>query len=468
MKKRLFLFLIIFNCLSLNADFRRKLEEKTPIESFIKNKRYLDFLNDIKVKTYGDLLIFLAENGAHFKEYINIPESEIKKQMTKIIDPILDKNSDLNTETENPNLLNTKDSSLWNRSISFIKEIFHRLFQRLIQKKEVGEKELETKKDKSITESVEKVAPLKAQKIVSKKINTRKIVPLTRREIPSRNINDIKFSPLLLKEIASRKINVGIINPGNRCYLLSLLQCLSQVNGFDIPNFDFNQLRQYDESIKLSKKFLHFISDLFEERYSTSKQQDPSELFRSLVRIIGNEKFKITVNVYNSNSYKPDKNVRTDELPFIDLEIPSEKHSSEKIITVYDLYNNYFVERERGDYYKIVNTSDYLVLTLGIFNKYKFINDQITPIKSDMKVKINEILDLTFNGIYEITGIVLHRGNTINSGHYISILQENGFYYIYNDDNVFGPFKNLDIALQYPFKDDVISFDPYMLFYKRV
>jgi hypothetical protein len=405
-KKIFFLILFIFSSFNLNSSIRRKLDRRTPVEEFVLDKRLSRPLINSGIKTFGDLLGYLEKNDLIEIKGIG---PKTKKQIDDVIDPIL---------VENQELLAKEDPGFINKIISFVKQAYDSLFQ------------------------------------------TEGVIKIDQEVIKDENIRD----SLDIK--ANLPINSGIKNPGNRCYLISLLQCLSQIEGFYIPDFNLNTLKLSESLINLSNDFLKYISGLlYEEPFSRKgMQQDSTALYTLLVANIEFMGSNIKLNEVLKNLNTTDLKVRENTETVIYLS-PSQKERSVQV-----LLNDYFAAKEvLNDYswnddglfdipveksFEFIGSSDYLVSALKIFdnlgNKLKF------------RTRIDEIINLGRSD-YEISGIVLHSGKNIQSGHYISIIKQNGSYYVYNDSKVSGPFDDLDSAL-----DSVSRFDVYVLFYKRI
>ena len=77
-------------------------------------------------------------------------------------------------------------------------------------------------------------------------------------------------------------------------------------------------------------------------------------------------------------------------------------------------------------------------------------------------VIIPEYLEPLSGDRYRLTGISLHSGTTLESGHYIALVRYGDIWFLCNDSSV--TVSNLSIISQGVYK----SFDPYAMFYTKL
>ena len=112
----------------------------------------------------------------------------------------------------------------------------------------------------------------------------------------------------------------------------------------------------------------------------------------------------------------------------------------------------------------IINTSDNLIILLKRFSSNKNIGDPGTKIQD--KIKINETLKI-YGETFKIDSCIYQTGDTINNGHYIILIYDNGKpSYVINDMDS-KQYKDFNYSDDSDKKNSIEN-NAYMLLYKKV
>ncbi len=288
---------------------------------------------------------------------------------------------------------------------------------------------------------------------------------------------------------------IGVKNPGNRCYLISLLQCLSQIN-FPVDSLEYPADKySMEEAQKIKTSFSDFIENLRhpqqedaleipeillraasncypdEEVFTRSgDQQDPKDYLLFLLNTLEEEKkhmfnlkienkIEYTTTEEDTISYTESKTDNT--MLFLPIT------PTENSITLQNLLNSYFSKEEREHETpedlpstkssSPINEPEVLILQLNLFapDKVK------TKVEIDNNIKLEPSIES--NSSYEFNSMILRNGDTPGNGHYISIIKRQKKYYFCNNNRL-TEYCSLEEALSAAQKD---AFSPYIIFYNR-
>jgi ubiquitin C-terminal hydrolase len=179
--------------------------------------------------------------------------------------------------------------------------------------------------------------------------------------------------------------------------------------------------------------------------------------------------------LWNNNPFSPKSRIGEPEMFFM-ISFPIVQSSP--IITLKECFNNYlkeeFVDSTNGfkfdneipeEHYKQIyfwNLPKVLTIQLKIFDYSG--TKVVKPIQLDFILDLNEFVSGydNVNNIYQLYGICCHIGNSLQCGHYISFVKENGEWNCYNDDSVFSIKEEL-------LTNEINShhLNPYLLFYRK-
>ena len=297
-------------------------------------------------------------------------------------------------------------------------------------------------------------------------------------------MNNISFKPIphapITSDVEESITKRGIINPGSRCYLVSLLQCLSAFNfpadlledQGDNPYAGFlNELkRSVPEPLNIPVEILKKASDFYsEEEFAPGgEQQDPTEFLLHLLNLVDTPMFSIKLESKLLNlSTNESRSNPVSEFMFV-LPVTKEDQSSQSLLNDYlnkeEIIDEFRWNDEDEETISIKKSlvfkeePDILILNL---NRFEFNPEtgQIKKIKTN--VKIDEKINLG-DSSYTLSGIILHGGEKRDSGHYISIVNKDSNYYICDDSTVRGPYHSLSVPLA-----KMRNSNPYVMFYKK-
>jgi uncharacterized UBP type Zn finger protein len=264
--------------------------------------------------------------------------------------------------------------------------------------------------------------------------------------------------------------NAFIVENGiNTCYIDSLLMALFYKNSFIAQN-----LLSYDPSDSIYIYLQELIREHFVEKVKRNisvlgediniirnfanacgwrkeddlfDQQDVNEFYTFLMNafngtLIEIQRESITEGLSNKDDYG-----KVEKIPFISLQV----HESESLTSVKSLLDKWFsdnysvVEREVIDenglkkkinvnvlnLYRIVNIPLFVGLSINRFN-----NDGVriqTKVDIQKKIKLLKDMGSYDDTKWEIQSVICHRGETIKSGHYYALINNNDKWYIFDD-----------------------------------
>ena len=240
---------------------------------------------------------------------------------------------------------------------------------------------------------------------------------------------------------------IGIQNPLNQCWSNSVLQLL--MNNPSIRQRSerlvpiraiFDRYRADERARNPISQFLNgtelqrILADLTngEQISYDFRQEDPSTAFELLLG-------QSTGNPYQVLQQQIDgrRPIQIRE-PFTSLDLVNGRNfykSFDSIFDSKDEYNQRIIK-------KFINAPDTLMIKLQRF-KFEQSEEGLKPVKINRAFDIP--LELVLNGsktldgaprIYECSGFIVHLGDSIESGHYISYVKKRGVWWCCNDDYI--------------------------------
>jgi len=289
---------------------------------------------------------------------------------------------------------------------------------------------------------------------------------------------------------------IGLPNFGNSCYFNSIMQLLKPIHDY-ISNKTNNieDLLPYYESYYNQDKLLEMYVKIMKKLNSNGEQQDAGEALLDIIDKL-NDKYKFFNTIYNNVircnnckvfrlSERNDNNtiLSTTELNFLKEDITfkrllscllkSEINNEQSLINLFRednkckcLTNNLTIQMV------LVDLPEILLINIGRYNN-------LTNIKNTSNLTISRYLQITtpknlndkllnldntdINNEYELYGIILHLGNSMNSGHYIAYTKNyyTNKWYSCNDYSI-NELEELDI------NSDILKKNSYILLYMKV
>ena len=241
----------------------------------------------------------------------------------------------------------------------------------------------------------------------------------------------------------------GLANLGNTCALNSLLQVLSHIYQFNqkithsvTENMDSNIMTIWKE---LMLKFNKNCSDesqnsriiapvdicaLLNIDIPHQTQMDVHELFLLILKQISNYEPLINENLFETAYISTDEEYQEDfdsTYCFVILTEnidPEDTHSLNSLIKV-QYPNTNFIK---------------LPLILSFYLNRVIYIDEEHSIKNFVKIFIEDKIEIECDNIrqeYDLFAIIIHIGESANSGHYTSFIKMRDDWFYYNDDNIY-------------------------------
>jgi len=271
----------------------------------------------------------------------------------------------------------------------------------------------------------------------------------------------------------------GFNNIGNSCFFNSALQLLK------IPLY--NIITKYQLSLSSNNDIYNSIIDLFNSiyndsnynssykslyiffmtkfKYSIFSQQDSSEVIQFILDTINDilptkkntciawnqiiscnlcNKYKIYNTQYDNILYSYTLNTSNSNNKYMEFENFLQETLNQTNITNSDFKcncnnsNNIYIQ------HAITHLPQYLFINIARYNNSIHKNSTSLEIANIFNIttpvnlidKINNSNNNYNNNIYKLIGIVVHHGNSLNGGHYITYLKINNNWKLFNDNHV--------------------------------
>jgi uncharacterized UBP type Zn finger protein len=255
-----------------------------------------------------------------------------------------------------------------------------------------------------------------------------------------------------------------IENAGNTCYIDSLLMGLffeesiidRLLNGNIKSDENYGVVLYLQEYIKLNfvdvmRSNMSIMSDtiimlrelliengwkkeLYDEHFN---QQDVTEFYTFLINIFNGPQIEITSNSINDNNYNNIKVI--EKIPFIPLSLFNNTNTNINT-NIKDMIKNWMFNKY--DTYTMVNTPYIIALSINRFtssNNKK--NNTSVELQQNIRLHEQNFLNSTLifdHRIWTFHAATCHKGDSINSGHYYTLLckkiTKNSYkYYIFDD-----------------------------------
>jgi len=272
------------------------------------------------------------------------------------------------------------------------------------------------------------------------------------------------------------EIPQGLQNFGNSCYFNSAMQILLQIPIFGdqliTNNPTLNTFKQfyvnYHSNNNLNSSFLRdvYIASCMERKYPLGTQQDSCEVVQLFldkiidfmaekkkdVRVLMNQLIRCEGNNCN-NKYK----ICDDQQECL-LISQALIERNEQSIGFKDFLESALEPKNCPDYnYEcscnnqklfiqtvLTDLPTYLVIKVGRGDNFlRKINKKLTIANNftlSTPVSLKDVCESgdskKINHNYSLTGIIVHYGNSLNSGHYVAFIKKNGKWFLCNDSSI--------------------------------
>lgn len=279
--------------------------------------------------------------------------------------------------------------------------------------------------------------------------------------------------------MSTNNINIKpLINQTNICYLNSIIQCLFNCNliksiiiNTKNPLFEL-LINCYNNNNLLP--FLHSLKN-YNSFFNTFEQQDVHETFILLLDIfhklllqknitlhknLNQKEYQNIISYYKTFGYSPINNLFQGQYittfkcsncskieysyeMFSDIQIPitynenNNNMNNRSIKDINEILTNFFSENltKNCEYCKHNNINFNKLSYINIFPNYLILLLKRFD-KSSINIFPNQIIYFEDNNNYKLNSLIIHKGNSIHSGHYYTIINLNNEYYILNDESI--------------------------------
>jgi ubiquitin C-terminal hydrolase len=267
----------------------------------------------------------------------------------------------------------------------------------------------------------------------------------------------------------------GLRNIGNSCYFNSALQLIMRIPVFnteqEITNPILCEMKKLHDNYKSNNNIDTNLKNLYllccaEQKYQLGSQQDSCEivqlildkvvdyiptkksnvrvLINQLVRCEGdncNNKYKVCADqeesILISQALINSENAIVDFKPFLQSALE---------ISECPNYNHVCncLEPKRSVQTVLSDLPDYLVIKVGRCDNFlRKINKQLVIAKNftlTTPTNLNQLCETGYSDQishkYDISGLIVHYGHSLNSGHYVSFIKQNDKWTLCNDSDV--------------------------------
>lgn len=241
------------------------------------------------------------------------------------------------------------------------------------------------------------------------------------------------YTPSIIEQMLHRDPKTALamyLQEYIKCNFIEPVRLHRSINGEDM-----NLLRRICiENEWLSQLIKINSTEFSEEEFS---QQDVSEFYSFLSSLFNNENIKIKKKII-SDVYEDIEDNNEESINYIPISIPDniEKISVKQMLDNWLHHNYVTLNKNNTDIrcliqYRIINSPDLLVLSINRF-KHPNIRDNTNVIIQNRLKKITPNFSNTDDD-YVFHAAVCHRGTSVNSGHYYSILNFNESFFIFDD-----------------------------------
>lgn len=240
---------------------------------------------------------------------------------------------------------------------------------------------------------------------------------------------------------------IGIQNPGNQCWSNSVVQLLMNNQSIRQRSERLAPLRAVFDSYRTDEQarnpvsqrldgteLMRILADLTngDQISYDFRQEDPSTAFELLLG-------STTGNPYQFLQQQVDgrRTVQIRE-PFTSLDLVDGMNFYQSFDSAFDSLDEY----NQRITIKFINAPDTLMIKSKRF-KYEQSHEGLIPVKINRPLDIP--LELVLNNAktldgaartYECSGFIVHRGDSVESGHYISYVKKSGVWWCCNDDYI--------------------------------
>lgn len=248
----------------------------------------------------------------------------------------------------------------------------------------------------------------------------------------------------------------GIVNIGNSCYLNSSIQLFMSMKKLLISiikhkNTDNNNININICFKKLiieyfSKKNNNHLNISYIKKYvlsdylkKSSRQEDADECLNDIInKCIDVFGVKSLLNLEINQINSTNKKIETTNEISLYLDIPEIKNIS--ITKCLTNYTKYYDEDKTRRFF-IKNIGDYLLITLKRFKRKGHI-----IVKNNTPVFPNFVFSIDGKHCH-LTSVIIHKGHTIDNGHYVSMVKKNNEWFLFDDTKVTKINKNVENIL---------------------